>query len=60
VASHQWITAPQLADELAVSRRTITRWLRDVPLGFPRPKVINHRLYFERDEVDQWKAAAGR
>ena len=52
-----WIPAPQLASELGVSRRTLARWLRDVALAFPRPKIVNHRLYFERSAVEAWKTA---
>jgi predicted DNA-binding transcriptional regulator AlpA len=54
---HFWITAPQLARELGISRRTLTRWLRTVPLGFPRPRVVNHRLFFERSAIEAWKTA---
>jgi predicted DNA-binding transcriptional regulator AlpA len=53
----QWIPAPHLADELGISRRTLARWLRDIALGFPRPRIVNHRLYFERSAVDAWKTA---
>jgi predicted DNA-binding transcriptional regulator AlpA len=52
-----WIPAPELAAELGISRRTLARWLREIALGFPRPKIVNHRLYFERGEVDAWKTA---
>lgn len=52
-----WIPASDLAVELGISRRTLTRWLLDVALGFPRPRCINHRLYFERGAVEVWKAA---
>jgi predicted DNA-binding transcriptional regulator AlpA len=52
-----WVPAPELAAELGISRRTIARWLRDVALGFPRPKVVNHRLYFERSAIEAWKTA---
>jgi predicted DNA-binding transcriptional regulator AlpA len=52
-----WIPATELAAELGVSRRTLTRWLRDIALGFPRPKIVNQRLYFERRDIDQWKTA---
>jgi excisionase family DNA binding protein len=52
-----WIPATELAAELGVSRRTLARWLRDVALGFPRPRCVNHRLYFERGAVEAWKAA---
>ena len=51
------IPAPQLAAELGVSRRTIGNWLCDVALEFPRPKIINHRLYFERSSIEAWKTA---
>jgi excisionase family DNA binding protein len=52
-----WVPATELAAELGVSRRTLARWLRDVALGFPRPRCVNHRLYFERGAVEAWKAA---
>jgi hypothetical protein len=52
-----WIPATDLAAELGVSRRTLARWLLDVALEFPRPKIINHRLYFERRSIEAWKGA---
>jgi predicted DNA-binding transcriptional regulator AlpA len=51
-----WVPATELAAELGVSRRTLARWLRDITLEFPRPKIVNHRLYFERGAVETWKA----
>jgi predicted DNA-binding transcriptional regulator AlpA len=57
VEQRSWIPATQLAAELGVSRRTITRWLLDVALEFPRPKIVNRRLYFERNSIEAWKAA---
>lgn len=56
-ARGSWIPASDLAVELGISRRTLTRWLLDVALGFPRPRCVNHRLYFERGAVEAWKAA---
>jgi predicted DNA-binding transcriptional regulator AlpA len=52
-----WIPAPELAAELGISRRTLARWLLDVALEFPRPKIVNRRLYFERNSIEAWKAA---
>jgi hypothetical protein len=52
-----WVPATELAAELGISRRTLARWLRDIALGFPRPRCVNHRLYFERVAVEAWKAA---
>jgi predicted DNA-binding transcriptional regulator AlpA len=52
-----WIPATELADELGISRRTLARWILDLALEFPRPKIVNHRLYFSRGDVEAWKAA---
>jgi hypothetical protein len=52
-----WVPAPVLADELGITRRTLGRWLRDIGLGFPQPRCVNNRLYFERVAVEAWKAA---
>ncbi len=56
-AQNAWISSGHVAFELGICRRTLTRWLHDVSLGFPRPKIVNHRLYFERSAIDAWKAA---
>ena len=53
-----WIPATELAAELGVSRRTLARWLRDLALEFPPPKIVNHRLYVSaRNSIEVWKAA---
>jgi predicted DNA-binding transcriptional regulator AlpA len=57
-AQSAWIPSIQLAAEFGISRRTLSRWLRDNVLGFPRPRCVNRRLYFERNAIDDWKAAA--
>jgi hypothetical protein len=54
-----WVPATELAAELGISRRTLARWLLDVALGFPRPKIVNHRLYFERSSIEAWKTVTG-
>jgi predicted DNA-binding transcriptional regulator AlpA len=38
-----------------ISRRTLDRWMRDVTLVFPRPLVINRRLYFSLSEIEAWE-----
>ena len=52
-----WVPATELAAELGVTRRTLARWLLDLALEFPRPKIVNRRLYFERNSIEAWKAA---
>src|ERR1700704_1794645 len=52
-----WIPASDLAAELGISRRTLARLMIDAALGFPQPKIVNHRLYFERNSIEAWKTA---
>jgi hypothetical protein len=57
VAQSAWVAFPAMAAELGVCSRTLDRWLHDAALGFPRPRVVNNRRYFERDAIDSWKSA---
>jgi predicted DNA-binding transcriptional regulator AlpA len=51
------IPKPALAAELGVSSRTISRWLADVAVEFPKPIVIRGRNYFPRTAIEAWKSA---
>ncbi len=49
------VPAPKVAQQFYVTRRTLSRWLLNPALGFPKPTVINNRLYFNQTDVDAWK-----
>jgi predicted DNA-binding transcriptional regulator AlpA len=51
------IPKPNLARELGVSSRTLSRWLDDAEVEFPRPVVIRGRNYFDRAAIETWKSA---
>lgn len=51
------IPKPTLAAELGVSSRTISRWLADAAVEFPKPIVIRGRNYFPRTAIETWKSA---
>jgi len=51
------IPKPALAAELGVSSRTLSRWLADATVEFPRPITIRSRLYFNRVGIEAWKSA---
>ncbi len=51
------VPKPNLARELGVSSRTLSRWLADVEVDFPKPVVIRGRNYFHRAAVESWKSA---
>jgi predicted DNA-binding transcriptional regulator AlpA len=51
------VPKPNLARELGVSSRTLSRWLSDIGVEFPKPVVIRGRNYFDRTSIEFWKAA---
>ena len=55
-----WVPAPQLAKELGICRRTLARWLREIPTGFPRPIVVRDRLSGPTPECRSGAARAQR
>lgn len=50
-----FIPKAALARELGISGRTISRWLGDEGLCFPRPIRLRGRLYFHRHAIEKWK-----
>ena len=40
---------------LGVGRRSIGRYIKNPPEGFPTPLRINSRLYFRRAEIEAYK-----
>lgn len=47
---------PRVARELGISSRTLSRWLDDAEVDFPRPVKIRGRLFFARSAIEVWKA----
>jgi predicted DNA-binding transcriptional regulator AlpA len=54
------IPKPAIARELGVSSRTVSRWMADPALEFPRPIRLRNRLYFARTALEEWKTARVR
>ena len=50
------IPKPTLARELGISGRTLSRWLDDDSIDFPRPVIIRGRNYFSRAGIEAWKS----
>jgi predicted DNA-binding transcriptional regulator AlpA len=55
-----WMPAPKVAEQFGITRRTLTRWLCDERLNFPKPTTLNHRLYFRHCEIETWKLERAR
>jgi predicted DNA-binding transcriptional regulator AlpA len=49
------IASRPLADEFGVSTRTLYRWCEDAEMQFPRPIIINRRMYFRRAKIAAWR-----
>jgi hypothetical protein len=55
--SSGWVPATRVAAEFGICRRSLARWILDEATGFPRPRIVHKRLYFERTAIETWKAA---
>ncbi len=51
-----YLTANQLCRRYGVCRRTISRWVQQPDLGFPKPTLINRRRYWPAEDLDVWEA----
>lgn len=52
----QLLTATHVCTRLAITSRTLARWLADQAMRFPRPVYINSRRYFAEAELVAWLA----
>jgi predicted DNA-binding transcriptional regulator AlpA len=50
------ISGPKLRRALDISPPTLWRWRRNKKMAFPKPTMINGRLYFFWVEVQAWVA----
>jgi predicted DNA-binding transcriptional regulator AlpA len=55
-----YLTGPEVQRRYSVTKMTIHRWLADPRMGFPRPRKINNRNYFDEAELDAWDATRER
>jgi hypothetical protein len=51
------VPARLIADELHITRRTLSNWVVNPAVGFPAPYIINERWFFGRQEIESWKLA---
>ena len=56
----QLVAKSAIANEFGVSSRTISRWMSDASVGFPKPVDIRGLLYFSRSSIEEWKRNASR
>ena len=52
-----YLTAPAVRSRYGITKQTIWRWLKRDALGFPRPKRINNRLYWDLAQLEAWEAS---
>ncbi len=53
---NDFISGPKLRARFGISPVTLWRWRHARQCGFPKPKVINGRLYFSIGAVSDWLA----
>lgn len=49
------VTSGSVASRYGRSLRTLMRWIRDRPSGFPAPMQINRRYYWSENDLEVWE-----
>lgn len=49
------LTSNALLQRYKITRRTLSRWMVDEKMKFPKPLAINGRLYFEAAEIEDFE-----
>ncbi len=49
------LTSNAICERFGITRRTLARWMVDPKMGFPKSLILNHRHYFEENEVISWE-----
>jgi predicted DNA-binding transcriptional regulator AlpA len=53
-----FIRARDVIARYSIGSRTLSRWLSDETLQFPKPHFIRGRRYWDRSELCEWDAIA--
>ena len=54
------LPARQIWEHFGICSRTLSRWLAQGDLGFPRPIFVNGRRYWRLAEIEAWDHARPR
>jgi excisionase family DNA binding protein len=54
------LTLAEVGEHLRVHPRTISRWMKDERLSFPRPLQIGRSLLFDEAALEQWEQEHAR
>jgi predicted DNA-binding transcriptional regulator AlpA len=49
------ISKPRLAASLGISSRTLSRWMCDGAIAFPKSATVNGRHFFRVADIEAWK-----
>lgn len=57
-ASGNKLTSNALLARYQICRRTLSRWMTNPKMNFPKPLDINGRLYFDAAEIEDFERRA--
>ncbi len=52
-----YLPTPAVRARYGVTKQSLWRWLQNDVLGFPKPRRINNRLYWNVTELETWEAS---
>jgi len=51
----RYLTTPMLCERYGRSWRTLARWIKNPPPGFPKSLLINGRHHWAEDEIEAYE-----
>jgi predicted DNA-binding transcriptional regulator AlpA len=55
MSSNGFLTSSQLGDRYRRTHRTLARWIKNPPQGFPQPVQINGRNLWQQEKIENWE-----
>jgi predicted DNA-binding transcriptional regulator AlpA len=51
----KWLPSRIVCERLGISDRTLDRWIAVPELGFPPPKYVRKRRYWDEAALEAWR-----
>lgn len=55
MSANGFLTSSQLGERYQRTQRTLARWIKNPPQGFPQPVRLNGRNLWPQEKIENWE-----
>jgi predicted DNA-binding transcriptional regulator AlpA len=55
MSANGFLTSSQLGERYQRTQRTLARWIKNPPQGFPQPVKLNGRNLWPQEKIENWE-----